>query len=46
MDIFLEEEPHKWINKEIIVTIKELTEPLIIVVLQNRLNYTYNGLLG
>ena len=33
-------------NKNIKITIKELAELLITVVLQDKLNYTYNSLLG
>jgi len=45
-EVIQQKELHQWTDKEIIVTIKELAEPLITVALRDRLNHTYNGLSG
>src|SRR6266702_5152280 len=41
-----QEELHQWTDEEIVVTIKELAEPLATRALRNRLNHTCDGLLG
>ena len=43
-EVLQQEEQPEWIDRDIKLTIKELAEPLLIKVLQKRLNLTYDGL--
>ena len=46
VEVIQQDDLHQWTDEEIVVTIKELAEPLATRALRDRLNHTRNGLSG